>query len=82
LPRVCELHPGICLTNEEKHEKNLSYGSSTYITTDTVQYKNNEQYNTQNKNGNTAVQCHRTMQNTEYTTGKTAQQQMATPDEI
>jgi hypothetical protein len=27
VPRLCELQPGICLTNEEKARKNLSQGS-------------------------------------------------------
>jgi hypothetical protein len=27
MPRLCELHPGICLTTEEKARKNLSQGS-------------------------------------------------------
>ena len=27
VPRLCELHPGICLTTEEKSRKNLSQGS-------------------------------------------------------
>ena len=27
VPRICELHPGICLTTEEKAQKNLSQGS-------------------------------------------------------
>jgi hypothetical protein len=27
VPRLCELYPGICLTNEEKARKNFSYGS-------------------------------------------------------
>jgi hypothetical protein len=38
---------------------------------DTVQYKKNEQYNTQKKNSYRVAQCHRTIRNTEYTTGKT-----------
>jgi hypothetical protein len=33
-----------------------------------AQYKNNKQNNTQKKNSNTAERCHRTIQNTEYTT--------------
>jgi hypothetical protein len=39
VPRLWELYLGICLTTEEN--------------ADTVQYKNNEQYNTQNTNSNT-----------------------------
>jgi hypothetical protein len=27
MPRLCELYPGICLTTEEKAQKNLSQGS-------------------------------------------------------
>jgi hypothetical protein len=27
VPRLCELHPGICLTTEKKARKNISYGS-------------------------------------------------------
>jgi len=27
MPRLCESYPGICLTTEEKAEKNLSQGS-------------------------------------------------------
>ena len=29
VPRLCELYPGICLTNEVKARKNLSQGSQT-----------------------------------------------------
>jgi hypothetical protein len=32
MPRFCGLYPGIYLTTEEKVRKNLSLGSSTYIT--------------------------------------------------
>jgi hypothetical protein len=28
VPRLCQLHPGICLTTEEKARENLSYGST------------------------------------------------------
>jgi hypothetical protein len=41
-PRLCKLYSGICLTTEEKARKNLSYGSSTYITS--------TQYNTRTMN--------------------------------
>jgi len=27
MPRLCEVYPGICLTSEEKAQKNLSQGS-------------------------------------------------------
>jgi len=27
VPRLCEVYPGICLTNEERARKNLSQGS-------------------------------------------------------
>ena len=27
MPHLCELYPGICLTTEEKAQKNLSQGS-------------------------------------------------------
>jgi hypothetical protein len=27
VPRLCELYPGICLTTEEKAQKNLSQGN-------------------------------------------------------
>jgi hypothetical protein len=52
VPLLCELHPGICLTPEEKAQKNLSVAART-SQTDTVQYKNNEQCNTQKKTSNT-----------------------------
>jgi len=29
MPHLCELYPGICLTTEEKAQKNLSQGSRT-----------------------------------------------------
>jgi hypothetical protein len=52
VPRLCELYSGISLTTEEKAWKTLSYGSSSTPQADTVQYKNNEQHNTQKKNNN------------------------------
>ena len=27
MPRLCELYPGVCLTTEEKAQKNLGHGS-------------------------------------------------------
>jgi hypothetical protein len=40
---------------EEKAWKNLSLVSARTTQADTVQYKNNEQYNTQKKNSNTEL---------------------------
>jgi hypothetical protein len=52
VPRLRELYPGICLITQEKARKNLRLAART-SQADTVQYKNNEQYNTQKKNSNT-----------------------------
>ena len=41
LPRLCELHPDICLTTEEKSQKSLSQGSQR-VPVDTTT-KNTEQ---------------------------------------
>jgi hypothetical protein len=49
VPRHCELYPGICLPTEEKAQKNSIRVEARTSQADTVQYKNNEQYNTQNK---------------------------------
>jgi hypothetical protein len=51
VPRLCELNPGICLTTEEKARKTLRVAAHK-SQADTVQYKKNEQYNTQKKNSN------------------------------
>jgi hypothetical protein len=48
VPRLCELYPGICLTTEEKHGKPSVMVAACTSQADTVQYKNNEEYNTQN----------------------------------
>jgi hypothetical protein len=50
VPRLCELYPGIWLTTEEKHGKTSVTVPARTSHADTVQYKNNEQYNTQKKN--------------------------------
>jgi hypothetical protein len=50
VPRLCELNPGICLTNHGKPSVSVAERTSQ---ADTVQYNNNEQYNTQNKKSNT-----------------------------
>jgi hypothetical protein len=50
VPRLCELYPGLCLTTEEKHRKTSVRVAARTSQADTVQYKNNEQYNTQKKN--------------------------------
>jgi hypothetical protein len=42
--RLFELYPGICLTTEEKARKTSVAARTSQA--DTVQYKNNEQYNT------------------------------------
>jgi hypothetical protein len=63
MPRLCQLYPGICLATEEKARKPLSQGSSSTSQADTVQYNNNEQYNTQKNNSDTeqyGVTEHRT----------------------
>jgi hypothetical protein len=52
VPRLCDLNPGICLTTEEKSRKPL-LGQQHVHHKQTVQYKNNEQYNTQKENRNT-----------------------------
>jgi hypothetical protein len=72
VPRLCELHPDIRFTTEEKHGKTSVRVAARTSQADTVQYKNNEQYNAQKKKGNTrVVQRHRTLKNTEYTTQET-----------
>jgi hypothetical protein len=53
VPRLCELYPGICLTTVEKHRKLSVRVAARTSQADTVQYQNNEQYNTQNKRSNT-----------------------------
>jgi hypothetical protein len=53
MPRLCELYPGICLISEKKiTEKTSVRVAARTSQADTVQYKNNEQYNTQKKNSN------------------------------
>jgi hypothetical protein len=52
VPRLRELYPGICLPTEENARKKLRVAART-SQADTVQYKNNEQYNTQKENSNT-----------------------------
>jgi hypothetical protein len=47
--RLCELYPGICHTTEEKHGKTSVRVAARTSQAGTVQYKNNEQYNTQQK---------------------------------
>jgi hypothetical protein len=54
--RLCELYPGICHTTEKKHGKTSVKVAARTSQADTVQCKNNEQYNTQKKNSNTE-QC-------------------------
>jgi hypothetical protein len=51
--RLFELYPGICLTTEEKHGKPSVRVEARTSQADTVQCKENEQYNTQKENGNT-----------------------------
>jgi hypothetical protein len=53
VPHLCELYLGICLTTEEKARKTSAGVAARTTQADTVQYKNNEQYNTQKKNSNT-----------------------------
>jgi hypothetical protein len=53
VPRLCKLHPSICLTIEEKHGKTSVRVAARTSQADTVQYKNNEQYDSQKKNSNT-----------------------------
>jgi hypothetical protein len=53
VPRICELYPEICLKIEKKHGKTSARIAARTTQADTVQYKNNEQYNTQKKNSNT-----------------------------
>jgi hypothetical protein len=50
---LCKLYPGICLTTEEKARKTWVRVAARRTQEDTLQYKNNEQYNTQRKNSNT-----------------------------
>jgi hypothetical protein len=52
VPRLCELYPGICLITEEKHRETSVRVAAHTSQADTVQYKNNEQYNTQKENSN------------------------------
>jgi hypothetical protein len=44
MPRLCEVYPGICLTTEEKAQKNLSQGSQR-IPKITLFLRNTKQYN-------------------------------------
>jgi hypothetical protein len=53
VPRLCELYPGICLPLRKKHGKSSVSVAARTSQADTVQYKKNEQYNTQKKNSNT-----------------------------
>jgi hypothetical protein len=54
VPYLCELYPGICFTAEEKAQKKNTVRVAAHTSqADTVQYKNNKQYNTQKKNSNT-----------------------------
>jgi hypothetical protein len=64
MPYLCKLYPGICLTTE--HGKTSVRVAAHISQADTVQYKNNEQYNTQKRNNNRMVWCHRIIKNTEY----------------
>jgi hypothetical protein len=52
VPRLCELYPGIRLTTGEKNGKTSVMVAARTPQTETVQYKKNEQYNTQKKNSN------------------------------
>jgi hypothetical protein len=52
VPHRCVLYPDICLTTEEKARKNLRVAART-AQADTIQHKENEQYNTQKKNSYT-----------------------------
>jgi hypothetical protein len=47
LPRLCEVYPGICLTTEEKAQKNLSEGSQMK-TEYTEQSIHNNKHNNKN----------------------------------
>jgi hypothetical protein len=53
VPFRFELCPGICLTTEEKAQKTSVRVAARTSQADIIQYKNNEQYNTQTKNSNT-----------------------------
>jgi hypothetical protein len=50
--RLCKLYPGICLTTEKNHVKTSVKVAARTSQADTVQYKKNEQYDTQKKNSN------------------------------
>jgi len=53
VPRLCEVYPGICLTNEEKARKNLSQGSRTMpVGTMKTEYTEQSIYNNNNNNNN------------------------------
>jgi hypothetical protein len=52
VPRIHKLYPGIYLTTEEKHGKTSVKEKVRTSQADTVQHKNNGQYNTQKKNSN------------------------------
>jgi hypothetical protein len=55
----------------KKHGKTSVRVATCTSQADTVQYKSNEQYNTQKKNSNTEQYNVTTIQNTGYTTEKT-----------
>jgi hypothetical protein len=52
MPFLCKLYPGICLTTEENHGKTSVRVAARTSQEDTVQYKNNEQYNIEKRNSN------------------------------
>jgi hypothetical protein len=52
VPRLCELYPGLALQLRKMHGINSVRVAARTSKADTVQYKNNEQYNIQKKNSN------------------------------
>ena len=53
VPRLCVLHPGICLTTEEKARKNLSQGSRRMsFGTMKTEYTEQSIHNNKNTEGN------------------------------
>jgi hypothetical protein len=52
MPRLCKFYPDICLTTYEKAQKTPVKVAACTSQADTVQYKKNEQYNTQKKTVN------------------------------